>query len=198
MFTLTLAIIYTRWARYLVAAVALFAAAASGINAVARFDIQHSSGTVKALYVDTDAQTGVYKYNRLTLDETTTSYIFVRDQFTPALGEDIFQPGTRVDLWFTQSPLNDPDVVAVRRDDVGADPTMYVTGGYTHPQDRANGDLIQEGMFGGVGLLAIAAVVFLPASARRRARSKAGIDVNGAGYGATVVGQPQRQRPPMP
>lgn len=193
MATLIRAIIYTRWARYLVAAAALFAATASGINAAVRFDIQHVSGTVKALYVDTDAETGAYKYNRLTLNETGTSYIFIRGQFTPALSEELFQPGTRVDLWYTQSPLNDPDVVAVSTTNGGAEQTMYVTDAYVRPQDRANGDLIQGGMFAGVGLLAIASALFLPSAARRRARAKKAAAA--MSYGASVVGAPRRQRP---
>lgn len=115
--------------------------------------LQTTSGTVAAVVVRYSHARGfrAYDASELTLVGGDTTYLFVRDDFIPALPGPLYSGGaggTTVTLWYTSSPLapGNPTVVALQ---VGG--ARYVTDGYTHPDDARHATL-----FGAGGALAAA------------------------------------------
>lgn len=190
MFSLIRLLILTRWFRYLIAGILFASAIGTTITAFDVTNIQMKSGTAATLADVVDAQTNTYQYSQLTLVGNSATYEFDRSKFTPALDNTRFVKGGKVDLWYVQTPFNNPSVVALQiYDEQGANPVKYVTADYTHPEDARNRNLIAPAVFLMLGLAAIAAAIFLPA-----ARSSRRMPVPTPSYGASVLSAGQRPR----
>ena len=192
MFSLIRLVVFTRWGRLLIALLLLGAAVATAITAFAVTNIHMTSGTAATLADVVDEQSNQYQHSELTLAGASATYEFDRPAFTPALDENSFIKGGKVDLWYVQTPLNNPSIVALQiYDEQGANPTKYVTDGYTNPEDARNGDLIPTAIFLVLGLAMVAVAFFVPTAVRSPAnRPPTG------GYGASVLSAGQRPRAP--
>src|SRR6185437_7680611 len=106
-------IIGTRWARFVLAAVALFCAIGVTASAVGTSSIKTKTGTIAHLSTTT-SDSGDYKYDTMQLAGDSASYQINRTQFTPSLGASQIAIGEAVTIWYIQSPLNDPSIVAIQ------------------------------------------------------------------------------------
>jgi hypothetical protein len=110
MLSLLRLLIFTRWGRYLIAGLLLFCAAGVTISAFVGTDIKTKSGTVAKWEQMVDSNTNAYRSSRLTLNGDSSPYEFVRSDFTPAFEEAQFALGSAVDIWYMQSPTNNPEL----------------------------------------------------------------------------------------
>ncbi len=164
-------IIGTRWTRFVVAAVALFCAVGVTASAVGTSAIKVKTGTIEHLSTTT-SDSGDYKYDTIQLAGDSASYQINRTEFTPDLNADQFAIGEPVTIWYNQSPLNDPSIVAIQMPGAsGVQLTKYVTDFYTHPDQSRTSNLILAAVFVLVALAAIAAGIFLPAASKPRKRA---------------------------
>jgi len=168
-----------RWVRYLVAALFPLFGVLIALQALIGMRIQTASGVIRSVEIRRDSQSGAYQEHLLTLDAGATHYILRVNEFTPTLPDGALRAGERVDLWYIQVPLLDPDVVAIQTyDTVGGTLARYVTDADAHPQSTRSSNLITAGVFVLLGLLALAAALWLPvrgessASAAERKGSK--------------------------
>lgn len=188
MFSLTRLLIFTRWGRYLIAAILLVVAVGIGISGLGAGNIQSKTGTLSDLRKLVDDQ-GNYLYSELKMDGDSATYRIKRTDFSPALDSDKFFRGGTVDIWYTTSLFNPPQIVAIQlRDDTDQNPVMYVTDAYTHPDNVRNGNLVLAGI---VLLLAIAAGLagaLAPIPSRRARAARA----------PTLAYAPRQPQPGMP
>lgn len=104
-----------------------------------------------------DDRCGPYAGSALALANNGTDYRVDPPSFRPVLGRWFVAEGTTVRLWYTQGPLLETRVVALRVLDVSSQQTLHITGGYT---DSRREPLLLAGI--GVSLAAaIAACEFL-------------------------------------
>ena len=168
-------LVSTRWPRYLAAGIFLLGAALSTVGAFAERDVKQVVGVVASNTVTNDSQNGAYQYNTVVLAESSQQYQVNVTQFSPALTTATLPQGTAVTLWYSQSPLNDPSVIAVALiSTAGVSPT-FVTNAYTHPDDQLTSNLIFGAVCVVIAVLAFLAGLFLPASesdAKKREKSK--------------------------
>ncbi len=194
MFSLIRLVLFTRWGRYIIAAILLLAALGSGLAAFAVTHIQMKSGTIAALGDVVDSQTNDYQYSQFTLTGDSTTYQFNRANFTPELTNQAFTKGGKVDFWYVQTLFNNPSIVALQLYDAqNSNPTKYTTDDYTHPDDARNRNLIPAVIFLALGLGAVAVAIFAPTASRRPAKPK---QPPTRGYGASVLSA--GYRPPAP
>lgn len=182
-------VIYTRWMRYLIAAVVLACAVMVALSGVFAQQISQTNGTFDKLTQFTDSKTGAYKYDTFTFASGATQYQIDVTEFSPALSEADLKAASSAKVWYIQEPFNDPSVVAIQLDpDASASPTKYVTNAYTNPGQVLTSNLILGGVFLVIALLIGAAGRFLPApmSDRRKALKQ-------RGYGELVVGAPSKR-----
>jgi hypothetical protein len=114
MFSLIRLLVFTRWGRYLIAGIVLFCAIAVTISAFTGSTIRTKSGTIEQWEELVDSNTNAYNYSLLTLSGDSQKYQFVRTEFTPAFQESEFAAGSSLNIWYTQSPFNNPDLVAIQ------------------------------------------------------------------------------------
>jgi len=158
----------TRWARFVLAVVALFCAVGVTASALATSAIKTKIGTIERLRTTT-SDSGDYKYDTIQLAGDGASYTINRSQFTPTLNADQLASGEPVTIWYNQSPLNDPSIVAIQMPGAsGGQLTRYVTDFYTHPDQSRTSNLILAAVFAIVALAAILAGIFLPAASKPR------------------------------
>jgi len=192
-----------RWMRYLAAALFSIGGVLIALQALIGMQIQMASGVIRTIEIRRDAQTGDYQEHLLTLDTTgNTHYVLEVGYFTPALAQDALREGERIDLWYEQTPLLDPDVVAIQTyDAAGGTPLKYVSDAYAHPENTRTSTLVTGGVFVLLGLLALAAAIWLPvrgeSSAERKGSKSAEQPASPPRYGEWVVG-PSRQRSSAP
>jgi hypothetical protein len=195
MFSFIRLVVFTRWGRYLIAVILLFCATAVTISAFSGSTIKTKSGTIEKWEELVDANTNAYKSSLLTLSGDSTTYQFVRTDFTPAFQESEFAAGSPVDIWYTQSPANNPDLVAVQiTDPQGGAALKFVTDAYVHPDTVRNSNLVLAGVFYVLTLVMVVVATVVPTASRRRRQPETD--------GTTVVGggpaqnQGQVYRPP--
>jgi hypothetical protein len=177
-FSLFRLLVFTRWGRYLMAGLALFCAAGVTISAFTGSDIKTKSGTVARWEELVDSNTNAYKSSLLTLSGGSATYEFVRGDFTPSFEEAQFAEGSAVDIWYVQSPTNNPELVAIQITDSQSGATQkFVTDVYTHPDSLRNSNLVFAAVLYVLTLVIILVAAFAPVPQRRR-----------ASYGAAVVG----------
>src|SRR5262249_17049116 len=151
-------LILTRWGRYLIAGLVLGCAVLVVVGAIVGTQTHTTSGTVGGITRVVDKSTGTYTESILTLEQESTRYRIDTTQFTPALTEEMLRAGIRVDMWYTQAPLNDPYVVAVRfASGSGTGTTQFVTNAYLHPDDVRTSNYLVAAIFAGIGIIALAA-----------------------------------------
>lgn len=191
MISLTRLAISTRWGRYVIAAILLVVAVGIGISGLGAGDIQTKTGTLSDLQKLVDDQ-GNYLYSELKMDGDSATYRIKRTDFTPALDSDKFFRGGTIDMWYTTSLLNPPQIIAIQlRDENDQNAVMYVTDAYTHPDNVRNGNLVLAGV---VLLLAVAAGLagaFMPIPGQRARAALAPAT-------AYAPRQPQPGMPPQP
>lgn len=159
----------TRWARFVLAVVALLCAAGVTASVFATSAVMTRTGAIAHLGTITDANTGAYKYDVIQLAGVGASYHLDRTQFTPSLAAGQLTAGTTVEIWYTQSPLNDPYIIALQVSDAqNGTTTKYVTDFYTHPEDSRTPNLILAAFLVVIALALAAAGFFLPAAAKPR------------------------------
>jgi hypothetical protein len=188
-----------RWVRYLVAALFCIFGVLLALQALIGMQIQTVSGVIRTIEIRRDAQSGEYKEHLLTLDSGNTHYTLEAGYFIPTLGEDTLREGEQIDLWYEQTPPFDPDIVAIQVYDVqGGPPTKYVTDAYAHPQNTRTSNLVTGGVFVLLGLLAIAAAIWLPmrdeSGGERKGGKPAEQLASAPRYGEWVVGPPASDR----
>lgn len=188
------AMISKRWVRYLVAAGFSLFGILIGIQALIGMQIRTASGVVHSIQIKRDMQTGDYQEHLLTLDGSTMHYAVEADAFTPPLPAGALQEAERVDLWYVQVPLFDPEVVALQvYDPAGGAPTKYTTQAYTNPEGARSSNVVTSGVFLLIGLLALVAAIWLPVRAEaNESRTPADQQAGPPRYGEWVVG-PDRQ-----
>jgi hypothetical protein len=191
MISLTRLLIFTRWGRYVIAAILLVVAVGIGISGLGAGDIQTKTGTLNDLRKLVDDQ-GNYLYSELKMDGDSATYRIKRTDFAPALDSDKFFRGGTIDIWYTTSLLNPPQIIAIQlRDENDQNAVMYVTDAYTHPDNVRNGNFVLAGI---VLLLAVAAGLagaFMPIPGQR---ARAAL----APAMARTPRQPQPGMPPQP
>ena len=161
-------IIGTRWARFVLAAVALFCAVGVTASAIGTSAIKTKAGNIAHLSTTT-SDSGDYKYDTIQLAGDSASYTINRTQFTPTLNANQLAIGEPVTIWYNQSPLNDPSIVAIQMPGAsGGQLSKYVTDFYTHPDQSRTSNLILAAVFVIVALAAIAAGIFLPSRSKPR------------------------------
>ncbi len=183
-----------RWVRYLVAVGFSLCGILIGVQALIGMQIRTASGVVASVQIRRDMQTGDYQEHLLTLEGSTTHYAVRADEFTPPLPAGTLQEAERVDLWYVQVPLFDPEVVALQvYDPAGGAPTKYATQAYTHPEGVRSSNVVTSGVFLLIGVLALVAAMWLPVRAEaNEARTPADQQAGPPRYGEWVVG-PGRQ-----
>jgi|SRR5690349_3685524 len=190
MISLTRLLIFTRWGRYVIAAILLVVAVGIGISGLGAGNIQTKTGTLSDLQKLVDDQ-GNYLYSELKMDGDSATYRIKRTDFSPALDSDKFFRGGTIDIWYTTSLANPPQIIAIQlRDENDQNAAMYVTDAYTHPDNVRNGNLVLAGI---VLLLAVAAGLagaFMPIPGQR---ARAAL----ASSMAYAPRQPQPGMPPM-
>ncbi|HET8907060.1 MAG TPA: hypothetical protein VFN11_08855 [Ktedonobacterales bacterium] len=174
-------IIGTRWARFVVAAVALFCAVGVSASVFATSKVSTKSGTIQHLGTVT-SDSGAYKYDTLQFSGDSATYQIDRTKFTPSLGTDQFTVGAAVRIWYTISPLNDPYVIAISFSGASSATPQYVTDFYTHPDDSRTSRLILAGVFVVVAIVAAIAGFTLPAPSRSRKEAAARAKSNNPWY----------------
>lgn len=184
------ALIEKRWARYVVGAVFLAIGLLLAAQALMGMQVYTASGTIRSVEIQTDSSTSKYTQTLITLAGDATRYTVQVGYFSPALAADGLSVGERVDLWYERPPLFDPDVIAVQRYDASGAPTKYVTNAYIDPLGARRGNLIAAATFTLLGLLALAAGLWLPtesevSASKQSARAK-------TTYGQSVVGPPRQ------
>jgi hypothetical protein len=188
-------LIAKRWVRYLAAAIFIACGLLVGALALAGWRIQTVSGVVRTVKIERDAQTGDYQDHLLTLDGSPTAYTLTAGDFAPALPSDALRVAERVDLWYTQTPPFDPDVVALQIYDANGTPMQYTTSFYADPAGGRASNLVTAAAFILAGLLALVAAIWLPVRAEPgAARDSADRPAKQARYGESVVG-PRRTMP---
>jgi hypothetical protein len=182
-----------RWVRYLVGVMFPLIGVLVGALAITGTMIHEVSGTIRTVVIERDSH-GAYQDHLISLDGATTHYNVGATYFTPPLAEDAFGVGQRVDLWYEERPLFDPDVLALRLYDASGAATRYTTSAYTDPEGTRQGNVITAGVFILLGLLALVAAIWLPVP--REATQQVGPASGKApvNYGELVVG-PRRQPP---
>ncbi len=161
-------IIGARWARFVLAIVALCCAGGVVASVYATSPVMTRTGTIAHLSTITD-DSGAYKYDTVQLAGDSASYQINRAQFTPTLSANQFAIGEPVTIWYIQSPLNDPSIVAIQMPGASVgQSTKYVTDYYTHPNQSHTSNLILAAVFVLIALGAIAAGIFLPAASKPR------------------------------
>lgn len=161
-------IIGARWARFVLAVVALFCAGGIAASVVATSSVMTKAGNITRLSTTTK-DSGDYAYDTIQLAGDGASYQINRTQFTPSLGADQLAIGVTVKIWYTKSLLNVPAIVAIQPTTAGGgQPTMYVTDFYTHPENSRASNLIVAAFFAVVALALTLAGFFLPAAAKPR------------------------------
>jgi hypothetical protein len=175
-------IIGTRWARFVLAAVALLCAVGVSASVFATSKVSTKSGIIQHLGTVT-SDSGAYKYDTLQFSGDSASYQIDRTKFTPSLGTDQFTVGAAVQVWYTISPLNDPYVIAISFSGASsATPPQYVTDFYTHPDNSRTSRLILAGVFVVVAIVAAIAGFILPAPSRSRKEAAARAKSNNPWY----------------
>jgi hypothetical protein len=182
-----------RWVRYLVGVMFPLIGVLVGALAITGTAIHEVSGTIHTVVIERDSH-GAYQDHLITLDGATTHYNVGANYFTPALAEDVFGVGQRVDLWYEERPLFDPDVLALRVYDASGAATRYTTSAYTDPAGTRRGDLITAGVFVLLGVLALIAAIWLPVPGEAGRIAGPASGKAPANYGEMVVG-PRRQPP---
>lgn len=173
--SIILALMLSRAARYILAAGFQFFAVPITVAALEETDIVQRSGTVAHVRYFTDADTGAYVYSELTLEGSTTTYVFRRNEFTTIFPEDQL-PQASVDLWVLAGPLEGrPHIVAIRLYDDHFNSVKYVTDGYTHATDNRNRDLVPGAILLAIAIACAAAGAFAP-TARRPTRQPVAAD----------------------
>jgi hypothetical protein len=194
-------LVTTRWPRYLMAGVCIFAAVASVVGALAAREMKQVSGTIASVTRTTDSQSDDYKFDAVLLAGSSQTYDVDVTQFSPSLSSGSLQPSTPVRFWYTQSPLGDPNVVALlftASAAAAASTTapQYLTDAYTHPEHLLTSNILFAGLCVVFAALAFAAGRFLPApeSDAKKKRKEA---ERTRSYGDLVVG-PRQAPPPAP
>lgn len=149
------------------------------------------SGTIRSVQIRTDSQTGEYQEHLIALDNGTTHYAIEVNYFTPTLSRNALTTGEQIDLWYEETPLLDPDVVALRIYDASGTPTKYTSSAYTDPVGARRTNLILAGSLVILGLLALAAARWLPTVGAEGKGPKASATTT-TSYGQSVVGSPRR------
>jgi hypothetical protein len=178
-----------RWVRYLVGALFPVLGVLLGAQALFGMQMHTASGTIRSIAIETHSSSGKYQDNMIALAGGTTHYRVEVNSFTPALSQDGFSVGQHIDLWYEQTPLFDPDVVALHIYDASGTPTSYVSHAYTDPVGTRSTNLITAAVFVLLGLLALAAGLWLPTKGETGeqetpAQAK-------TSYGQSVVGPPR-------
>jgi hypothetical protein len=167
MISLTRLAISTRWGRYVIAAILLVVAVGIGISGLGAGNIQTKTGTLNDLQKLVDNQ-GNYLYSELKMDGDSATYRIKRTDFTPALDSDKFFRGGTIDMWYTTSLLNPPQIIAIQlRDENDQNAVMYVTDAYTHPDNVRNGNLVLAGIVLVLAIAAGLAGAFMPVPGQR-------------------------------
>jgi hypothetical protein len=178
MFSLIRMLVFTRWSRYLIAGLLLFCAAAVTISAFVGTDIKTKSGTIEKWEELVDSNTNAYKSSLLTVNGDSSKYEFVRGDFTPSFQEAQFAAGSAVEIWYVQSPTNNPELVAVQITDSQTGAVQkFVTDAYSHPDLRRNSNLILAAILYALTLAMVLVAALAPVRQQRR-----------VSYGAAVVG----------
>lgn len=187
-----------RWVRYLVAGLFPLIGVLLGAQALWGMQLHTTSGTIRTVEIRRDSQSGAYQEHLIALDGGTTHYSVEVNSFTPTLSQDALNAGEHVTLWYTQVPLFDPDVLAIQIDTADGSATKYVTQAYSDPAGTRTGNLVTAGAFVLLGLLALVAAIWLPATGEAGKRGASPASARGAttkpSFGEMVVG-PSR-RPP--
>lgn len=178
-----------RWVRYLVGVLSPLIGILLAAQALLGMQIYSVSGTVSSVAIKTDSSSGEYKEHLIALVGSTTHYSVEATYFTPTLAQDALAAGEPVEFWYEQTPLLDPDVVALQIDDASGTSTKYVSNAYTDPLGTRAGNLITAGVFVLLGLLALAAGIWLPSKGEDEAPTKPAQAKTG--YGQSVVGPPR-------
>jgi hypothetical protein len=154
MISLTRLLIFTRWGRYVIAAILLVVAVGIGISGLGAGNIQSKTEQFSSgRDVTTDSNS--YLYSEITFQGDSATYRINLKTFTPSLTQDRFITDGTVDIWYTSSLFDPPQIIAIQlRDDSDQNAVMYVTDAYTHPENVRNGNLVLAGI---VLLLAVAA-----------------------------------------
>lgn len=173
MISATRLVLFTRWGRFLLGAVVLFCAVLVVVGQVAGSSVKTKTGTLASLTKIVDANTGAYKYSELKLTGDNTVYRIDRAAFNPPLSSEQFFLNGTVDIWYTQAPLNDPNIIAVQlRDQSDQNPVKYATDAYTHPEHSATSNFILAGVLVVVALILGALGLFAPTAARKKAPAR--------------------------
>jgi hypothetical protein len=182
-----------RWVRYLVGVMFPLLGVLVGAQALAGTTLHEVSGAIHTVVIQRDSH-GAYEDHLLTLDGATTHYDVEVDAFTPTLAPDAFAVGQRVDLWYAERPLFDPDVYALQLYDTSGVATRYTTSAYTDPAGARRGNLITAGVFIALGLLALVAAIWAPVPGGEDHHDQPASGKAPANYGELVVGPPRRPR----
>ena len=166
-------VLFTRWGRFLLGAVVLLCAGLVIVGQIAGSTVKTKTGTLASLTKIVDSSTGAYQYSELKLTDDSTVYRIDRTAFNPPLSADQFYINGTVDIWYTQAPLNDPNIIAIQlRDQNDQNPVKYATDAYTHPEHNATSNYILASGLVVVALILGALGLFAPTAARRKAPAR--------------------------
>jgi hypothetical protein len=185
-----------RWVRYLVGVMFPLIGVLIGAQALGGTSVHAVSGTIRTVEIRHDSH-GDYQEHLIALNGATTHYIVEVNYFTPTLAEGAFAVNQRVDLWYVERPLFDPDVLALQLYDASGVAAKYTTSAFTDPAGTSRGNLITAAVFIALGLLALIAAIWLPVPGEASRRGPSAGSTHGktpANYGEMVVG-PRRQPP---
>lgn len=182
-----------RWVRYLMAALFPLFGILLGVMALQGIQLHTISGTIGTVAIRTDSQTGDYQEHLITLAGSTTHYTIQVNYFTPTLAQDGIVVGQRVEMWYEDKrPFFDPDVDAIQVYDASGTPTRYVTSAYTDPVGANRNNLITAGSFLLLGVLALAAAIWVPTKDDKETARAAPTPATRPNYGEYVLGSPRR------
>lgn len=157
--------IFTRWGRFLLAALFLAGAVFVAYAGIINTDIKMKTGVFVDGTDSVDKSSGAYQYSEITLSGDSTPYRLDLHEFTPKLTGDMFVMRGTVDIWYTLPADGTRHVVAVQlRDEQDQNPTKYVTSIYSNPNSERTGSFIGAGVIALFALAAALAGAFLPTS----------------------------------
>lgn len=107
----------------------------------------------------TDASTGAYHRNELTLSGSSTTYTLYKNKFHPALPEQVFDQGT-VNIWVDEG---NTEVIAITLYDKNdQNPVKYTTDDYDHPENALGSGRLAGGLIFGGGAIIFAIALAWP------------------------------------
>lgn len=187
--TLVRLAIFTRWGRFLLAALFLAGAVFVGMSAFANTDIKTKTGTLVDGSDIVDKNSGAYQYSELKLQGDSATYRIDVKAFTPTLSSDTFVKDGTVDLWYTMPLSGQPNIVAIQvRDEHDQNPAKYVSAIYTNPDGERTSTFIGAGLFALFAVASVLAGLFLPTSFGRKKPQPVGVAAPMAGGSQPPIG----------